>query len=373
MSSREPGAGEVATHPVPREIPARADLRGIAGISGAVVRDLAVAFRTSAEALEGVRELQAELVRALKRQDRSEIVLQSTQALNDTFRNLTAVQRALLERLEGGGHGTQGRIVPLMLIGLLIVFLGGIYAVIVTLDQVRAERLDAAAVAERATTNALAAFRQGMEDQDQAGDRDVARLREEIDRMREKEQALREKLDAEGASSGDLLKQIRILEAELEGLAAQVLVAQNEVLAKRALEQEVRAAASREAVLQPRLEETQRILDEERKENSRLRRRLAALGYGLPDPEGETPAPAKPPFPDEVPATGDPRLSGKRAALAADVVEAARKVGAEEEEAARKAATAPAPPGKPGPRVDRDPRLLDKIRDTKVVDSEHGG
>ena len=76
------------------------------------MRDLAVAFRTSAEAIDGVRTLQGELVQALKRQDRSELVLRSTEALNESFRNLGAVQRELLERLDRDKKSGPGRIVP---------------------------------------------------------------------------------------------------------------------------------------------------------------------------------------------------------------------------------------------------------------------
>jgi hypothetical protein len=116
----QPAPPGPASEPVPESLVPR----GSGALAGAP--ELAQAFRANAEAIRAVHETQAEMVRALKRQDRSEIMLQSTQALNETFRNLALVQRRLLERLESPPPGPTGsRLVPLMLIGLLVVFLGG--------------------------------------------------------------------------------------------------------------------------------------------------------------------------------------------------------------------------------------------------------
>ena len=69
-------------------------------LSRGAPNDLVQAFRLNAEALHRLEALQGELARAVQRSDRSELVLQSTQALNETFRGLATIQRSLLERLE---------------------------------------------------------------------------------------------------------------------------------------------------------------------------------------------------------------------------------------------------------------------------------
>lgn len=275
------------------------------------VRDLALAFRTSAEAIEGVRDLQAELVRTLKRQDRSELVLRSTESLNETFRNLTKVQREILEKLEEEGRSGAGRVVPLMLIGLLVVFLGGLYAVVSLLQQVRLERQDGGRVVEVATANALAAYREGLDAREGRHLEEVERLRSENAEVRRRAEAVLARMDEESEEKGELLEAKRRVEVELESIAQQMRKAQNEVMAKRALEEELRATAGHLAVLEPRFRAMETELQTERDLNARLRKRLAALGLGLPDPDAPPEAadtdeaPESPPEPEPAP---DPRV-----------------------------------------------------------------
>lgn len=288
------------------------------------LRDLALAFRTSVEAIEGVRALQEELVVAVKRQDRSELVLRSTEALNETFRNLTNVQREILDRLEEDRRRGPGRVVPLMLIGLLVVFLGGTYAVVSLIRQVREERQDASRVVQLATEGALTAFKDGLEDRDSRHLEEVERLRAENADVRRRAEALIARADAEALEKGELLEAKQGLELELDGLAQQMRRAQNEVMAKRALEEELRATSGHLAVLEPKFRAMEMDLETERDLNARLRKRLAALGYGLPDPEGEEGGPKPPTEKEVVPPETEP---------------------------------APAP----DPRVERDPGLIGKI------------
>ncbi len=309
-----------------------------APVAPEALRDLAIAFRTNAEAIQGVKELQAELVRAVKRQDRSEMVLQSTQALNDTFRNLTQVQRELVKRLAdapppgpAAAGGGSGRLVPLMLIALLVVFLGGTYVVLLAMEQVRKHQQDPALVAKQAAESALVGMRQGLEDRDAMHLREIQRLQEQAESLRQRESALIERLERDGANTADLAVQVRSLEAEKEALASQVLQAQNEILAKRALEQELTSTASRMAVIEPRMEELTRTLDAERAENEHLRKRLAAIGYGLPDPDGQTPT------------VEEPELSIPIPPAPEDPIDVPTTSGVQ--------------------RIDRDPMLLTKVRD----------
>ena len=64
------------------------------------LRDLALALQQNAEALRSVQDTQERIARAVDRTDRTEAVVQSTQALNDTFRGVRAAQEALVHRLE---------------------------------------------------------------------------------------------------------------------------------------------------------------------------------------------------------------------------------------------------------------------------------
>ena len=89
--------------------------------SDAPMREVATAFRMNAEALHTLKEMQADLARQVRRGDRSELVVQSTQALNETFRNLSSVQQELLRRIHAGDQKRGGGpLIPIMLLGLLV-------------------------------------------------------------------------------------------------------------------------------------------------------------------------------------------------------------------------------------------------------------
>jgi hypothetical protein len=66
----------------------------------APLRDLADALKANAAALESVQATQERIARAVDRSDRSDAVVQSTQALNETFRGVRAAQEALVGRLD---------------------------------------------------------------------------------------------------------------------------------------------------------------------------------------------------------------------------------------------------------------------------------
>ncbi|MHC4820714.1 MAG: hypothetical protein ACYTDX_03220 [Planctomycetota bacterium] len=64
------------------------------------LQDLANAMRANAEALRSVQETQERIARAVDRGDRTDAVVQSTKALNETFRGVRAAQDALVGKLE---------------------------------------------------------------------------------------------------------------------------------------------------------------------------------------------------------------------------------------------------------------------------------
>ena len=318
-----------ASPPEPRRDPAaggHSELGSPAAASQEALRELALALRTSVETMHGVRDLQAELVKSLGRQDRSELVLQSTQALNDTFRNLSTIQRELMTRLEAAPKTGGGRLVPLLLLGLLVVFLGGLYVVLDVLEQVRAERPDTAQIATQASERTLQAFREGKAEGGDEAELALTRLQDQLDQMTARENALRGRLEDATDGRGQLEAQLRGLEVERDGLAAQIRAAQNEVIARRAVEEELRAANGKLAVMEPRMLELEAAVREEKIANARLRERLGAIGLGRPDPA----------------ALDEPGGEGPEASP--------------EETAERP------PPQIPGRKVQRDPVLLDKIR-----------
>ncbi len=70
------------------------------GMALAPLKDLAEAFRQNAETLKNLTESQSRLSRKIDKSDRSEAVMQSTKALNDTFRGVQRTQERLLGRLD---------------------------------------------------------------------------------------------------------------------------------------------------------------------------------------------------------------------------------------------------------------------------------
>ncbi len=70
----------------------------------ASLRDVQATFRAHAEVLDSLLETQRRLLASIGRADRSEMMIRSTEALNETFRSLDATQRRLLERLSAGGE-----------------------------------------------------------------------------------------------------------------------------------------------------------------------------------------------------------------------------------------------------------------------------
>lgn len=63
------------------------------------LKDLADAFRSNTDALKSIADGQTRLGKKLDRTDRSEAVIQSTQALNETFRGVQRTQERLMGRL----------------------------------------------------------------------------------------------------------------------------------------------------------------------------------------------------------------------------------------------------------------------------------
>ena len=249
----------------------------------APMREVAHAFRMNAEALHTLKEMQADLARQVRRGDRSELVVQSTQALNETFRNLTGVQQELLRRLHTTDtKRSSGPLIPLMLLGLLVVFLGGIWVVLDELDR-RQPATDPELSAAEVVRRERDAWRQGRNEGSQHADNEVKRLGDALDEAKGRARTLQGEIDARNRRLADLDQAKRTAEVERDEFAGQVRKAQSEMMAKQLLEEEIHA-------LKLQLDAANRVagtheheLGLQRRKNAWLRERMADYGMGFSD------------------------------------------------------------------------------------------
>lgn len=313
------------------------------GAAPVPVAELARAFQANAQALEALGSLQSQLIAAVQRNDRAEMMLASTQALNDTFRNLTHVQRAILDRLEEGerARGRGGRLVPLLLLGLAATVVLATF-VLVDLGQ---RFIESQPDPEALTERTAALLSQGREEAAQAAEAEARRAQSALDESDERLRAAQTRLDAERDEHAATQRTLGAKEAELDALRRQASVAQTEALKITSLESEIRDLTSKVAVSEPRLREVQRELDEVRRENARLRRRIAGAELGLPEEAPEPARPSAPLGPEGFPPTA-PRAPAATA-------------GSDP-------AAAPAAPPRPAPRAEpegtRDAGLISQVR-----------
>jgi hypothetical protein len=305
---------------------AEASAAGLAAPLGA----LAAAFRANAEALARSQEAQADLGRALQRADRSEMMVQTTGALNDTFKNLSSIQKGLLDRIEeSGAEARRGRwFLPALVLAALAAV--GV-AVWFTLERVDLVARDAAAsgdAADRVERVARESREEGKREAQASLGSEVSLLRTELDRVREEKAALEARLQ-ESETARATEREARVsAESDLASQRSEVQTARTDLLARRAVEEEVGRLRAEAALRGPEVERLRQDLDAEKKETAALRLRLAEAGLGR-DPASDVPA-----------ATPNPATS------------------------------VPAPPAAPpsttslgaDPTVVRDPRTLDRVR-----------
>jgi len=89
---------------------------------------MAEALRANAEALHRLDSSQRRIAEQIEKTDRSQQVVASTRALNETFRGLSEIQRGLLDTL-AGRKGEGGRVSPLLF--TLVALLSGLLSVLV--------------------------------------------------------------------------------------------------------------------------------------------------------------------------------------------------------------------------------------------------
>jgi len=313
-------------------------------------REMARAFRAQAEALGALRDLQSELLQALKRGERSELVVQNTQALNDTFRNLGAIQRELLTRLDKRTPA-RSALVPMMVLALLVVLLGAVWVLLDAIER-NAPAVDPLAQAERERD----AWKEGRQEGRAQADREVRMAQEAQEDASSRAGALQAQIDAKNEELEQMARARRVAEGEREELAGRVRSAQQEVLVKNALEEEARSLTASLAVTQEELQRAMRELADKSRENEDLRLRLADYGLDLP-PDPRLPAGDLPPPPGVVPA---PEPSGPASP------EAERAPALPPPPGPTVSAAAGDTPASPPPRrerdLERDPQLLTAVR-----------
>ncbi len=285
--------------------------RDVDRATGGAARDLARAFQANAEALQSMHEIQAQLATALKRGDRSEMVVQSTQALNETFRNLTTIQRQMLSQMEAQQAATRRTpLVPLMILGLLIVVLGGIYLIIDQLQQARPSMEEMARARDENEHGRLEAYREGQTRGMEEGRTKLTTLGDELERSRIRQHALEQDRDAARADVQELQREKRAVEIERDDFADRAVKAQNEAMARKLMEDESRAQKAKLAVAEARLAQFEEDLKRERERSLRLMKERAAYGYGLKDdaplidvryPDREPASPVQPSAQPETP------------------------------------------------------------------------
>ncbi len=258
------------------------------------MREIAAAFRMNAEALHTLKQMQVELATQVKRGDRSEMMLQSTQSLNDTFRNLSSVQRELLQRLDKPGGG-RGPLIPLMLLGLLVVFVAGVYVILTEVQKTKKAPagMDPTEILQRERDIWKEARNEGA----RLSEKEIQRLTDSLEEAKERSRTLQQNLDTKVGELNDVDRRRRAAELERDEFAGQVRKAQGEVLAKKALEDEIHSLRDEKKNNDREVSDLEVRLERKRREAAWLRQRLADYGMDLPAddppyiPPGQEPDP----------------------------------------------------------------------------------
>lgn len=272
---------------------------------------LAAAFQANAEALSRSQEMQAELGRALQRADRSEVMIQSTGALNETFKGLTSVQRTLLQRVETAEQESKsGRwFLPILVLGALAVTGAGLALVVRKMDDVESRVVGNADVASTIHASLAEGVTEGRTNAEAAFAVERRVYEERVSRLEAELAGVRGERDARAS-------ELKEASSTLQGLQGEVMTARADSLRARAMEEELARLRVEGASKDPELDRLKRELAEEKRANAGLRQRLAdvGIGRGAPDPVGDAPradAADAPAAPAAVPAD-DPALPRDR-------------------------------------------------------------
>ncbi len=242
---------------------------------------LAAAFQANAEALRRSQEVTADLGRALQRADRSELLLQSTGALNDTFKGVTAVQRTLIQRIEESGkEAREGRwFLPLIVLAA-VALVGGVAWVLV--DGMSGLREDVMGTGDVATQLSNAA----RDARDETKAEWQARLETERTAHEERLRAIEDRLRSAEAERDAEKATRQSVEGDLTAARAELSVTRVDTLKVRALEDEANRLRAEQVLKDPEIERLKREVAEEKRVSADLRKRLADAGLSRPVPAG---------------------------------------------------------------------------------------
>lgn len=155
---------------------------GDAGPSGlaAPLEGLGTALQLQAEILKRLHDQQQKMGEALADTRRSELMIQSTQALNESFTGMRRVQERLLDKLDGAKAGS--RLLPWSVGAGLLVIAAAIWWGVDALGR----RVDATGDALKTSTEGLAAASVDAIEKrlETLEGRDTKLVREELDRLR---------------------------------------------------------------------------------------------------------------------------------------------------------------------------------------------
>ncbi len=270
---------------------------------------LAAAFQANAEALRRSQEVQADLHRALERADRSEMVIQTTGALNETFRGLTTVQKSLAQRVEASERESlTGRMFLPVLVIVAVALMGGVlWVVLQYVDSWRAQTVGTSDVATRLSEQFDKGIAQGRKDEEAAASARIAAADERSAAIEKSLAAAQSERDAKALALSAAV-------GELQSLRGELASSRTDALKVRALEDEVDRLRRAAATGGPDVERLKEELAAAKSEGESLRSKLAnayvARGAGsdaAADPA--TPSAAA----DADPAAGKDRRAADRA------------------------------------------------------------
>lgn len=256
---------------------------------------LAAAFQANAAALLRSQEMQADLGRALQRADRSEVMVQTTGALNETFRGLTNVQRSLASRIEASErHAKEGRwFLPALVLAATALVGVALWLAVRRMGELEAHVVGNGDIATQLAEQLARGIETGRRDAGAAFEVERGALTEKLDRLDAERRAALAARDERAAAADQGQR-------DLASLSAEVSAARGEALRARALEAELTRLRSEAALRDPEVARLERELADERATSAGLRRRLAELATGRgtaerPSPEaGASPADERP-------------------------------------------------------------------------------
>ncbi len=261
---------------------------------------LAAAFQANAEALRRSQEMQAELGRALQRGDRSEVMVQTTGALNETFKGLTQVQRSLVTRIDASERSAkEGRwFLPILVLGAMAVLGAALFLVVRRMGELERDVVGTGDTATQLTAQFDKGVEAGRRDAGVAADAERTTLLGRIERLEADLKAAIVARDERAAAAKQATE-------DLASAQAEVLGARGEALRSRALEAELTRLRGEAALRDPDLERLKRELADEKVTTAGLRKKLGEVATGRVAPAAE-------------PAAGDPSAVPEPAAPGAD-------------------------------------------------------